>query len=518
MNKDFYKLLNKKDFDLDDSDEIIKLIKNGTKGVLGIGRGKPIGLFATTGQDRDTVFMLLAKQDKLSDIVTVLFDDVVSIVQRETGNLMDLEDDKDGAAYLVVKFCLKNNTKSNNALSYSIEKEKYDVLNKIVKFSTKREKFDINIFQKYLEKINTKDLVKIVLTSIDNDYKDLNNFFFKSLQDSEQRHKVPELIESVKQKNYLDKGIKNQLTQLCYHSYNDIIYNVSIKEEEKQKLVTLIDGSLKYEEQFKKQFFDIDVSLREYVLDFLCKQYLNNVEDFQIADIEPLFDMLDKNHNINFNALSIIETQREDSILMNNSKINTTEINASSSNDSYTSLILNILFSAAALFVVSSFVRKYFQKIGDSDTADASQNRLVETLSFDSNNLDKFLKKLVLKEEYSVEERKILYYRAQKLSKEIGYTKEKKEKCNLIFLKAYQNQKDLLDICKDHKVIIKTIAQKMGISVGSDSVFSENLSSPCSDALTSVVSENLSSLCGDVLTILKEGTEILVAGENDLYE
>ena len=317
MNKKFYNLLNQEKPDLK---EIINLVQYGKRGWL--QKNKTIGLFETVGKNKDTVFILLAKQDTLLEILTAVFDNVLSIVERETGELVDIGNDKDIASFLVVRFCLKNNKEGHNALFYSIQREKCDVLDKIVKFYP--EKTNCNAldkvkkyhfsgeFQEYLGKIDTVELVEIVSTSITKGYTDLSNFFFEFLRCSEQHYKIPKLIESFKQQEInLDKDIEKQLTQLCHHAYNYILDSVSIKEDEKQNLATLIHNSSKYEKQFKNIVPASDVGLEEYILNRLCKTYLNNVEDFEIANIKHLFVLLDDNDNIGLNAQNIMETKGE---------------------------------------------------------------------------------------------------------------------------------------------------------------------------------------------------------------
>ena len=201
---------------------------------------------------------------------------------------------------------------------------------------------------------------------------------------------------------------------------------------------------------------------------------------------------------------------------MNNTNRNTNENTASSSNDSVIIYVSKILFPTillvGAVFLLNNVKKKFFQKMDDSDNDDDQQNKPIESRSFNSNNLEEFLKKLVLKTEYSMEEKAIFYERAAERMKDKDYTEEERDKCKLIFEEAYQIQREKINICKRHKIIIKTIAQRMTISLDSDSTSSDTaISNKHSNSVYSDLNSN-------ALPILNEDKDTELAGENDLNE
>ena len=56
-----------------------------------------------------------------------------------------------------------------------------------------------------------------------------------------------------------------------------------------------------------------------------------------------------------------------------------------------------------------------------------------------------------------MEEKAIFYERAAERRKDKDYTEEERDKCKLIFEEAYRIQREKINICKHHKIIIKTI-------------------------------------------------------------
>lgn len=372
LGNKFYNLLNQTQPDVE---EIVDLVKYGVPGRWWWSKNKSIGLFREADKDNNTAFLLLAKQGNLSYILTVIFENILSIVERETGELVHI--DEDLAFSFVMAFCLKNNRDGHNALSYSVIKRKYDTLDTLIKFCSKKTNYNaLDKVKEYLGKIDTVKLDEIVSTSITSNYTDWFNFLFEFLKHSEQHHKIPKLIVSIKQQNIiLDEGKKNHLTQLCRHSGKHFLELINIEKNAKNKIVTLIDNPLKYGDQFKNQFPYVDVSLEEYILDNLCEQYLNNAGDFQLGNTSSLLSMLDEYNDSNFTKVNISHTQRQTCVFMDSPKKNINENNLFFSDDNLKGFASGIVVSAISLLCYHLIKTLYYKgastadsKIEDSNT------------------------------------------------------------------------------------------------------------------------------------------------------
>lgn len=511
--ENFHTLLKQEHPDLN---SIIELITVGSRSirVCGIKMGKHVssGLFDTIGEDDDTVFTLLAKNRKLSGVITSLFDNAVTIIGRETDYLIDpAKSNRDLAVSIIINSLLKTNKHGNNALSYSIQNKDYDVLDKIAECGL------LDNFQKYLQQIETLDIVNIVSTSVIKDYSNLFEFFFKILQNTQHQHHhiISEVIKEFPKKEITSNAnTKNRLIRLCHYSSSYILESIDIERQEKQKISTLIEDSFEYNSKFQEHFPNISVNLKTYILDNLCTQYLNNDgTDFQTDSLTSLFSRLhDTNHTTDFIKEEI------DMNTPNKSAITKDDLRDTSITDTFTFSLLSFIFG---VFITACYFIKNRPQIDSSDditdaagnvadtataappapattVTDALQDQLVERQPLGSNNFEEFFKVELsrmkeLAQSGELIKKKFLPNTQREKMKtfadSVEYREDLKKQLTVMLQESYDKTKAFNKAQAYHEKYIKKIASIMKVTINDQHSESlDDLTTLNSNVATSVLS------------------------------